>query len=107
MAYPKFILTDSGEFRMGMVDMHRDLLQEGEDCYGGGFYEFDYTRGRLLLSGRSYDYGRPLWNLFDEIRLPEAYSGLTIIYWHIVINLCLGIEIAESEDEKFFICDSM
>lgn len=26
---------------------------------------------------------------------------------HIVINLCLGIEIAESEDEKFFICDSM
>ena len=32
MAYPKFILTDSGEFRMGMVDMHRDLLREGEDC---------------------------------------------------------------------------
>lgn len=80
MAYPKFILTDSGEFRMGIVDMHRDLLHEGEDCYGGGFYEFDYTRGRLLLSGRSYDYGRPLWNLFDEIQLPEAYSGLTIIY---------------------------
>lgn len=80
MAYPKFILTDSGEFRMGIVDMHRDLLHEGEDCYGGGFYEFDYTRGRLLLSGRSYDYGRPLWNLFDEIRLPEAYAGLTIIY---------------------------
>ena len=27
--------------------------------------------------------------------------------WRMVINLCLSIEIAESEDEKFFICDSM
>lgn len=27
--------------------------------------------------------------------------------WRMVITLCLGIEIAEAEDEKFLICYSM
>lgn len=30
-----------------------------------------------------------------------------VVYGRIVINLCLSIEITESKDEKFFICDSM
>lgn len=77
---PKFILTDTGHLRLGMVYMHKDLLLPGEECLGGGYYEFDYIGSRLLLSGKSYDFGRPKWNLVDAVIVPEVYRGLTIVY---------------------------
>lgn len=80
MSYPKFILTNTNRLKLGRVNMHKDLLEAGESCMGGGFYEFDYINGRLLLSGKSYDFGRPLWHCFDTIIVPEAYEGLRIIY---------------------------
>lgn len=80
MSQPKFILTDSGEVRLGMVQMHKDLLLSGESCLGGGYYQFYYVGNRLLLSGRSYDFGRPKWNLVDSVAVPEAYAGLSIYY---------------------------
>lgn len=63
-----------------MVRMHRDLLLPGEDCIGGGYYEIDYTGARLLLSGRSYDYGRPRWAWLDRLRVPKSFCGLRIVY---------------------------
>ncbi len=80
MEYPKFILTSTGNFRLGRVHLHKDLLQAGEHCYGGGFYEFDYVSNRLILSGESYDFGRPRWEWFDTLRVPEVYRGLRIVY---------------------------
>lgn len=80
MAYPKFILTNTDRLRLGRVEMHRDLLLPGEDCLGGGYYEFDYVSGRMLLSGKSYDYGRPKWHCFDRLYVPAAYEGLRIVY---------------------------
>ena len=77
---PKFILTDAGFLRLGMVYMHKDLLHPGESCLGGGNYEFDYINSRLLLSGKSYDFGRPKWNLVDAVIVPEVYRGLSIVY---------------------------
>lgn len=77
---PKFILTDTGHLRLGMVYMHKDLLLPGESCLGGGYYEFDYINSRLLLSGKSYDFGRPKWNFADAVIVPEVYRGLTIVY---------------------------
>lgn len=77
---PKFILTDAGFLRLGMVYMHKDLLRPGEGCLGGGYYEFDYINSRLLLSGKSYDFGRPKWNLVDAVIVPEVYRGLSIVY---------------------------
>ena len=80
MEHPKFIITSDGHLRLGMVTLHRDLLMPHEDCLGGGFYEFDYAGNRLLLSGKSFDYGPPRWGKIDVLLVPEAMSGLSIIY---------------------------
>lgn len=80
MEHPKFIITSGGHLRLGMVILHRDLLMPHEDCLGGGFYEFDYTSNRLLLSGKSFDYGPPRWGKVDVLLVPEAFRDVTIIY---------------------------
>ncbi|MBQ3731185.1 MAG: hypothetical protein IJS04_09870 [Muribaculaceae bacterium] len=80
MEHPKFIITSGGHLRLGMVTLHRDLLMPHEDCLGGGFYEFDYASGKMLLGGKSFDYGTPRWGKIDVLRVPEAYRGLTIVY---------------------------
>ena len=80
MEHPKFIITSGGHLRLGMVTLHRDLLMPHEQCIGGGFYEFDYASNRLLLSGKSFDYGPPRWGQVDILSVPEAFRGLTIIY---------------------------
>ena len=90
MEHPKFIITSGGHLRLGMVTLHRDLLMPHEDCLGGGFYEFDYAGNRLLLSGKSFDYGPPRWGKIDVLLVPKAMSGLTIIYrdsWGDELNL--------------------
>lgn len=80
MEHPKFILTDTGRLRLGMVRLHRHLLHEGEYCLGGGYYEFDYVGNRLQLSGSSYDFGTPRWQKVDVLKVPAEYRGMEIIY---------------------------
>jgi len=76
----KFIITSDGTFKYGDVRMHRDLLASGETCIGGGRYEFDHVACRLLLSGSSYDYGKPHWSLIDTLKVPMELAGMTITY---------------------------
>lgn len=80
MEHPKFIITNNGFLRLGMVTLHRDLLMPHEQCMGGGFYEFDYVDNKLLLSGKSFDYGPPRWSRIDTLHIPEALNGMAIIY---------------------------
>ncbi len=80
MKQPKFILTGTGFLRMGKVALHKDLLEGDETCMGGGYYEFDFLGGRLLLRGRSYDFGKPRWDRFDGLKVPSACRGFRIIY---------------------------
>ena len=80
MQHPKFILTGDGRLRLGLVDQHRDLLLPGEQCYGGGWYEFNADRTRMLLYRQSYDFGPPQWHLFDDIYVDAMYQGLDIVY---------------------------
>lgn len=80
MDQPKFIITSAGQLRFGMVEMHRDLLRPDEYCLGGGYYTFDYADNRMLLHGRSYDYGEPQWGRLDELHLPQALDGLRIVW---------------------------
>ena len=80
MKHPKFIITSGGHLRLGMATLHRDLLMAHEQCLGGGFYEYDYANNRLLLSGKSFDYGPPRWSKVDVLLVPEAYSGVPIVY---------------------------
>ncbi len=76
----KFIVTSDGRFRFGDVRLHKHLLMPGEDCIGGGMYEFDYTAGRMLLWGESYDFGRVQWSLINKLTLPGSLRGLRIEY---------------------------
>jgi hypothetical protein len=77
----KFIITQDGFLRMGLVRMHRHLLQEGDVCIGGGYYQFDYIANRIILDRESYDYGRPQWNRIDgTLRVPMEYKGMGIVY---------------------------
>jgi len=80
MGAPKFIITSDGHLRLGMVNLHADLLQPGDHCIGGGYYSFDYASNRMLLDRKSYDYGRPQWNLLDTLRLPAGYKGFSPVY---------------------------
>lgn len=63
-----------------MVTLHRDLLMGHEQCLGGGFYEFDYVGNRLVLSGKSFDYGPPRWSKVDVLFVPEFLRGTAIVY---------------------------
>ena len=90
MEHPKFIITSTGHLRLGLVTLRRDLLMPHEQCLGGGFYEFDYVGNRLLLSGKSYDYGTPRWGKIEILKVPEAYRGMAIVYrdsWDEELNL--------------------
>lgn len=80
MEQPKFIITDKGYFRFGMVNLHKHLLQPGEVCLGGGYYEFDFVSLRIVLTGRSYDFGPPCWKALDTLKIPAAYRGMRIVY---------------------------
>jgi hypothetical protein len=88
----KFIITQEGVFRYGNVRMHKDLLEDRDQCIGGGFYEFDYVSNRLLLSGKSYDFGTPQWDYIDSLKMPEVFRGLTILYEGEKVNDFVRIE---------------
>lgn len=76
----KFIVTGDGKLKFGDVTLHKNLLATGETCIGGGVYEFDYVGGRMLLSGKSYDFGRVKWSLVDRLMIPSGLRGLAIFY---------------------------
>jgi len=78
----KFILTHDGHLRFGVVRLHRHLLQPGDVCMGGGYYDFDYTSGTMVLSRSSYDYGPPRWDTLADNRLilPREYAGMRLVY---------------------------
>ncbi|MCM1140705.1 MAG: hypothetical protein NC453_19215 [Muribaculum sp.] len=80
MSQPKFIITADGFLRLGMVNMHKDLLLPGDECIGGGYYQFDYVSNRLILDRKSYDYGKPKWHWLDVLKVPSVYRGLQIVY---------------------------
>lgn len=81
MSLPKFIITMDGYLRLGMVNMHEDLLQPGDQCIGGGYYYFDYASNRILLDRESYDFGRPKWHYLEVVKIPSAYRGMCITYY--------------------------
>lgn len=80
MTLPKFIITTSSHLRLGMVNQHKDLLQPGDSCLGGGYYRFDYTSNCIILDRSSYDFGKPKWHLLDVLKVPSVYKGMRLVY---------------------------
>ena len=73
-------LTLDGHLRIVSVQMHKDLLLPNDTCIGGGFWEIDPISMKLL-SGKSYDYGKPKWNFVTgKLYVPKDYEGLRIEY---------------------------
>lgn len=75
MNYPKFIITQDGHLRLGMVTLHKHLLETGEYCRGGGYWKINHLNMQVELSGASSDYGPPQWRSIDAIILPPGYEG--------------------------------
>ena len=79
---PKFIITMDGFFRLGMVGLHKDLLQPGDQCIGGGYYRFDYVSNQIILDRESFDFGKPKWHLLEALKVPSSYKGMRLVYKH-------------------------
>lgn len=77
---PKFIITMDGFFRLGMVGLHKDLLQPGDQCIGGGYYRFDYVSNQIILDRESFDFGKPKWHLLEVLKVPSSYKGMRLVY---------------------------
>ena len=80
MKLPKFIITMDSFFRLGMVEMHKDLLKPGDRCIGGGYYQFDYVSNQIILDRESYDFGKPKWHLLETLKVPSSYKSMRLIY---------------------------
>lgn len=79
--YQKFIITDSGHLRFGQVYLHRELLDPGEDCTGGGLWKIDEERRCILLFGRSFDFGGPDFSIVHEIEWGSLHrSPMPLFY---------------------------
>ncbi len=80
MAYPKFIITSDGHLRLGMVTLHRHLLEHGDTCLGGGYWNVNHYAMQMELSGASSDYGKPQWHRIDKVILPRDFQGYTFTW---------------------------
>ena len=97
--YRKFIITDDGVLRFGVVYQHRELLEWGEDCpYGGGLWQHDVHRGAVLLYGRSFAFGAPDINAVRSIDWDSLGMGpcplLYLPHWpsmDMQQPVCLGL----------------
>ncbi|MCH5308761.1 MAG: hypothetical protein J1E58_02790 [Prevotella sp.] len=69
-----------GFFRLGMVGLHKDLLQPGDQCIGGGYYRFDYVSNQIILDRESFDFGKPKWHLLEALKVPSSYKGMRLVY---------------------------
>lgn len=80
MSYPKFIITQDGFLRLGMVTLHRHLMEPGDVCLGGGYWHINHAAQQVELSGASSDYGKPQWHHIDKVLLPRDYNGYTFTW---------------------------
>ena len=69
-----------GHIRLGMVNQHKDLLNPGDQCIGGGYCRFDFISNRIILDRESYDFGKPKWHLLDTLKVPSTYKMLRLVY---------------------------
>lgn len=75
--YNKFIITQDGELKFGNVFLHKDLLPRGHRvCHGGGAWKIDNQSGRILLYGRSYDFGLPDFEYAKRVNRGEMPGSL-------------------------------
>lgn len=76
MLFSKYILLESGQLIFGKVSYHKNLLQEGEKCIGGGGFHVDLENDTVTLFGESHDYGSaPLEKLREAVEAGSIFTG--------------------------------
>lgn len=66
--YRKFIITQEGILRFGIVYQHNELLDYHEHGDGGGgLWKYDPLRDAILLYGRSFEFGPPDFSRLQRI----------------------------------------
>lgn len=79
----KFIITGNiktgkGYLRLGEVGQHAELRIGYEKIWGGGFWEIDHAARKVFLSGKSGDFGAPLFGYLK--RMDRKLKGYTVLY---------------------------
>lgn len=63
MKVNKFVLVQKEEgvteIRFGCVEVHDDLVHEGEKCLGGGLFKVKEDTRQVLMWDKSHDFGYP------------------------------------------------
>lgn len=81
---PKFIIATTdhyiGYFKFGLVDLHYELKDENEAVYGGGKYEIDNKKKILKLTDKSFDFGLPVFNGWEILKISADFKGYKITY---------------------------
>lgn len=72
------IKTGKGYLRLGEVGQHAELRIGYEKIWGGGFWEIDHAARKVILSGRSGDFGAPLFGYLK--RMDRELKGYTVLY---------------------------
>lgn len=55
--FPKFVIVNDC-LRLGKVVFHKELLNEGEVCEGGGWFHYNSEDNSFTFYGSSHDLGR-------------------------------------------------
>ena len=80
----KFIIAtrdhEVGYLKFGMVSLHSDLKSDSEAVYGGGEFKISEDNKKLELFGKSFDFGKPIFDGWEELRISSDFKGMKITY---------------------------
>lgn len=80
--YQKFIITQDGLLKFGVVYLHHNLLTHGEDgTGGGGLWKRDPLRNAILLYGQSFEFGKPDFSILKKIDWQGSGSTPTALLY--------------------------
>ena len=80
----KFIIATrdhyTGYFKFGFVDLHSELKDKNEAIYGGGKFEVDNKKKILKLTDKSIDFGLPVFDGWETLKISADFKGYKITY---------------------------
>lgn len=80
----KFVLIErpnnEAEIRLFNVEMHCDLVRNGEKCLGGGFWKFDDDKKQIVMWDKSFDFGYPKFEGKKIICYDEDWEDFEFYY---------------------------
>ena len=81
MEFPKFIIHGE-DVVFGHVELHSQLKLNDvmEKPLAGGSWRFDKEKKVMYLTGKSFDFGTPTVEMFEDKWFPPSMRDVTI-YW--------------------------